>query len=158
MPLPDRTHLDPHLTHGLERARLLLKGNRLAELTFHDLSAAERATVLAALEDKRRRAESRRRRAHVTGAALTVAFVALAAFVFVIGPMAHIGPTGQVRTTDLTLEAQLWAVSLVLVALGIAAGDYLLRRRRRLAHVWERESASIAAAIARAGEAPPSEG
>lgn len=141
----------PHLTHGLERAWLLLRSNRLAELTFHDLTPKERTIVLDELEAKLARAHARTVRAHVIGALMTTGFVGFALFVFVIGPMAHIGPTGRVRTTDLTLEAQLWAVGIVVVSLGFAAFDYLLRRRRSLARVWQRESKAVAGAIARAG-------
>ena len=154
-----RTMTDrPHLTHGFERASLLLDANRLAELTFHDLTPEERQIVLDELEAKLVRTHRRAVRAHVVGALLTIGFAALSLFVFVIGPIAHIGPTGQVRTTDLTLEAQMWAVGLALVSLGIAAFDYLLRRRRSLAHGWERESKSIARAIGRAGVREPDGG
>jgi len=141
----------PHLTHGLERASLLLRDNRLAELTFDDLTPKEREIVLDELDVKLARAHRRAVRAHVVGALLTIGFAGLVALVFVIGPIAHIGPTGQVQTTDLTLEAQLWAVGIATVSLGIAALDYLLRRRRSLAKGWARESKSIASAIARAG-------
>ncbi|MDA1081471.1 MAG: hypothetical protein O2973_07305 [Gemmatimonadetes bacterium] len=140
----------PHLTHGMERAELLLRGNRVAELTFDDLTASERAIVLEALKQKLVRAHRRAVRAHVVGVLLTVGFLAVGAVVFVIGPMARIGPTGNVRMTELGLELHVWLAVIAVIALGGAAGDYVIRRRRRLASMWERESRSIADAIARA--------
>lgn len=139
----------PHLTHGLERARLLLRDNRLAELTFDDLTAGERVVVVDALHAKLFRAHARVFRAHVVGVLVTVGFATGVGLAFFAGPLAHIGPTGHVRMSDPTLEAQVWLVTITLAALGIAAADYLIRRRHRLTRHLEKESQAIAAAIAR---------
>ncbi|HVZ48400.1 MAG TPA: hypothetical protein VG916_06435 [Gemmatimonadaceae bacterium] len=140
----------PHLTHGLERARLLLRHNRLAELTFDDLSAAERAVVRGELDEKLRHARRRVRRAHAMGALLVAGFVVAAAAAFYLGPLLHVGPSG-VRVTDGALEAEAWIIGVTAAGFGLGATDYLVRRRRRLTRALEKETALIAAVIARAG-------
>ena len=143
----------PHFRTPLDAARFLVRENRLPEVSFDDLNPAERDAVIADLTAKLSRVRRRALRAHLIGAPLTACFLVLGAAFLAIGPAAVRGAFDRlVGRTTVSEAAFFWAFQVLLASLAALTVDYLLRRRLKIARMWDRESQSIGDVIRR-GEA-----
>ena len=140
-----------HFTSPLDAARFLVRENRLHELSFDDLSLAERDVVIADLRSELSRVRRRALRAHLMGAAHTALFLALGATFLSIGPAGLRGAFDRsLGRTTAPEEVFFWAFQVLLASLGALTVDYLLRRRLRIARMWDHESRSFRDALRRA--------
>jgi hypothetical protein len=147
-------HEAPHFAHGIERARLLLEQHRLAELTFDDLSDAERGEVRSALRMLRRRAHQRSVRERFSAAVIGVVGLGAVTVGFLAGPAAHLSDSGNAMVMgDLSLEAPAWLLGVGGLTIGVFLLDRSVRRHRRAARRWDADEALVAHTLQRAGEA-----
>jgi hypothetical protein len=88
--------------------------------------------------------------AHITGVLQGVCFLALGVVLMAIGPVAAVGLFGR-WLQPITAYAIVgsWAVLVLLAALGCFTADYVLRRRLRIARMWDHESARLRETIRR---------
>lgn len=148
-------HGYPHFTSKLDAARFLIRENRLHELWWDDLAAPEREVLFQDLRAKQSRVRRRARRAHLIGMALTACFLALGVALMTIGPAELLGAFDRwLRMPTLKGQGVRWAILVLLAVLGGASADYVLRRRLKIARMWDHESGAIGDAI-RHGEARP---
>lgn len=145
----------PGFSSRIEEEHFLVHENRLPELWFGDLNPQERNEVIRELEATLHRVRLRALSAHLGGAGLTACFLALGLLVMGIGPAEARGAFDRWVWTRASASgvAMHWAVLVLLIALGAFTADYVLRRRLRIARMWDHESTEIREAIAR-GKAP----
>jgi hypothetical protein len=149
----------PGFATPLEEARFLVHKNRLHRLSFETLSAADVHAVIEDLREKLSRVRHRALRAHLMGAAHTALFLALGAAFLAIGPAALRGDLDRwVGTATVWSAASFWTFQVVVASFGAFAVDYMLRRRLKIARMWDHESQSIRDTIARAEARHPSSG
>lgn len=142
----------PKYASQLDAGRHLMAEHRFAEITREGLSDSERRVLVAELHAKLTRVRFRALRAHLFGATLTACFLGLGLALLAVGPAQLLGalPWIGVRSTPRD-QAGLWIVLIVLAVFGAAATDYVLRKRLRIARMWEAESRDIRAAIQHLG-------
>ena len=140
----------PEFATRLDAARYLVRANRLHELWFDDLGEDECDVVLSDLRTKLSRMRRRSMSAHIVGVLQGVCFLGLGVVLMAIGPVAAVGMFGR-WLQPITAYAIVgsWAVLVVLAALGGFTADYLLRRRLRIARMWDHESARLRETIRR---------
>jgi hypothetical protein len=140
----------PEFASHLDLARYLVRENRLHELWFDDLTQDECDVVMRDLRTKLSRMRRRSMRAHIIGAVQAVCFLGLGVTMMAIGPVSAVGAFGR-WLQPITAYAIVgsWAVLVVLAALGGFTADYLLRRRLRIARMWDHESARLRETIRR---------
>lgn len=144
----------PGFSTRLKEELFLVHENRLPELWFGDLNPQDRATLIRELKAKLHRVRLRALSAHLIGASLTACFLVLGVAVMGIGPAEVRGAFDTLvwaRSSAAAVPMH-WAVLVVLAALGGFTADYILRRRLKIARMWDHESTDIREAIAR-GEA-----
>jgi hypothetical protein len=152
-------HAFPQFETPLEAARFFVRKNRLHQLSFETLSAADVHTVIADLREKLSRVRRRALRAHLMGAAHTALFLALGAAFLAIGPAALRGEFDRwVGKATVWAAASFWTFQVLVASLGAFAVDYMLRRRLKIARMWDHESRSIRDAIGRAEARHPLSG
>jgi hypothetical protein len=146
----------PHFAMPLDEALFHVHKNQLHHLSFEKLSAAEVHEVIAELRQKLARVRHRSLRAHAIGAGHTALFLALGAAFLAIGPAAIRGgfDSWAGRATAWT-AASFWTFQIVIASFGALGVDYMLRRRLKIARMWDHESRSIRDAIGRAENRHP---
>ena len=145
----------PGFSTRLKEELFLIHENRLHELWFGDLNPQERDAVIRELRSKLHRVRLRALSAHLIGAGLTACFLVLGLAVMGIGPAEVRGAFDTWVWTRASAAGvpMHWAALVVLAALGGFTADYILRRRLKIARMWDHESTAIREALAR-GEAP----
>lgn len=138
----------PKFASRLEAVRSQIREHRFPEISNEGLSASERELLVAELHAKLTRVRLRAVRAHVIGASLTACFLALGLALLTIGPVQVLGalPWFEMRST-LRDQVGVWPILVVLAVFGAASTDYILRKRLRIAHMWEAAARDIRAAI-----------
>ena len=140
----------PYYTHRIDTDRLLLRENRVRELLFDDLSAQELETVIHKLKAKFWRMRRRALAAHLTGASLTVCFLALGLAVMMIGLAETFGFFNAWGLPSIPGRSSHWVILVLLAGFGGFAADYMLRRRLKVARMWSHVSERVGEAILRA--------
>jgi hypothetical protein len=141
----------PRFAKPLDEALFHVHKNQLHHLSFEKLSAPEVHEVIAELGQKLARVHRRSLRAHAIGAGHTALFLALGAAFLAIGPAAIRGEfSSWVGKTTVWAAASFWTFQILIASFGALGVDYMLRRRLKIARMWDHESRSIKDAIGRA--------
>ena len=146
--------MNPYPAFGSPRelTAYLLSQRRLAEIPFSELSPDDLHALTAMLHRQLLRARLRAFVAHASGAVLTLGFLVMGAVLFGVGPMVHVNSFPEMSDLTVPTEGALWLLLLVTTTFGLAAADYLWRRRRRIMHSRDREVSAIRHALERAAE------
>ena len=141
----------PHFATPLDAARFLLRENRLHELWFENLSSDDCDAIIVDLKARLSRVRRKELWAHLTGATLTVCFLALGLALMTVGPAAVRDAFDQwVGRATMRDAAATWPILVLLTALGAFTADYLLHRRFKIARMWDHTAAGIQDSIRRA--------
>jgi hypothetical protein len=143
----------PGFKSAAERAAYLLRHHRFPEIPFDQLTPGELGMLVVALRRELARTQRHAIVAHARGILLTACFLVLGMMLFGIGPAVHLSFFPVLTREALMAGGTLWVAVIFTTVLGAETADYVLRRRLRVARMWEHAAHEIQHAIARAMDA-----